>query len=489
MRQSLSMKLRQQLAITPELQQSLRLLQISSLELRQEIRQTLEKNPLLELATDIEDDPEGMDPQRAETADDDEQAPAPPDQIEVAEALEQESLPQELPVDTVWEDTWLDAAPRQTSQGPEFDSLAGQTQIHGLTDYLLWQLEISRIAEQEHSIARAIIYSINDDGWLTEPLAQIVEGLETPPVSAPRAAQVLAAVQCFDPAGVGARDLSECLRLQLQDLPTNQPCRQLALTLVNEHLPLLVEANSEQLAEATEASEAAVITALELIRALDPRPGRGIREVRDTYLVPDVVVRKHQGHWRVELNADAWPSLGINPIYLGMIKRGDTSDDNQYLKDRLSEARWFLRGLKGRGDTLLRVASEIVARQRGFLERGAEAMAPMVLQDVSDVLGLHESTVSRVTSGKYMQTPHGMFELKYFFPPALVARDGHTVSSVAIRARIRTLVSEENPRHPLSDTNLVKVLADEGIRVARRTVAKYREALNIPSSSARRVRE
>ncbi len=484
MRQSLSMKLRQQLAITPELKQSLRLLQASSLELRGEIQQVLETNPLLELATDLEE-VESVESSGTETPQED---AASPEEAEVAELFEQESLPQDLPVDAVWEDTWLDAAPRPSGQRDDFDSLASQAQPDSLIDDLLWQLEVSRIANEDRAIARAIIYSINEDGWLTEPLERIVEGLEDEPILESRCLAVLTAVQTFDPAGVGARNLRECLCLQLREFRQEQPGRELAFTLVNDHLSLLAQPDIAPLAKATGVSEEEVSSAMALILALNPHPGRSVRTQRESYLVPDVVVRKQEGAWRVELNAEAWPSLGINPLYSRMIQRGDKGGDNQYLKDKLGEARWFLRGLRGRGETLLRVASEIVTRQRAFLERGPEAMLPLVLQDISNVLGLHESTVSRVTSGKYMQTPHGLFELKHFFPPALATQDGSEVSSVAIRARIRKLVGEEDPRRPLSDANLMQVLRKEGIRVARRTVAKYRESMAIPSSSARRVR-
>lgn len=484
MRQSLSMKLRQQLAFTPELKQSLRLLQLSSLELRGEIQQVLETNPLLELAADLEEI-ESTDLIAANTS---QEGAASPEEVEVAEVFEQESLPQDLPVDAVWEDTWLDAAPRQASQRDDFDSLASQAQPDSLIDNLLWQLDISRIADEDRAIARAIIYSINEDGWLTEPLDHIVEGLEDEPILESRSLAVLTAVQAFDPAGVGARSLRECLCLQLREFPQEQPGRVLAFTLVNDHLSLLAKPDIGKLGKAIGASEEEVSNALGLILALNPRPGRGVRTQRESYLVPDVVVRKQDGVWRVELNPDAWPSLGINTLYSRMIQRGDKGGDNQYLKDKLGEARWFLRGLRGRGETLLRVASEIVTRQRAFLEHGPEAMLPLVLQDISNVLGLHESTVSRVTSGKYMQTPHGLFELKHFFPSALATHDGSEVSSVAIRARIRKLVEEEDPRRPLSDSSLMEILHKEGIRVARRTVAKYRESMAIPSSSARRVR-
>lgn len=486
MRQSLSMTLRQQLAITPELKQSLRLLQISSLELRNEIQQALETNPLLELANDLDQMESGTSNEGSETSEPEE--PTFSDETELDEAIERESLPQDLPVDSAWEDTWLDAIPRQSASRDLPDSLSGHSEPVTLTDDLLWQLETSRIPLQYHVIARAIIYSINEDGWLTEPLEQVLEGVEEEPVSKQRAQGVLNALQAFDPTGVGARDLGECLGLQLREAQESHADRKLALDLVCNHLSKLARPNVAELARKTRSSEEEVSKALLLIQSLNPRPGRSLRSQGDTYVVPDVVVRKRDGRWRVELNPDAWPSVGINPTYSNLIRREDSSGDSQYLREKLSEAKWFLRGLRGRGETLLRVASEIVARQRAFLERGAQAMKPLVLQDVSDVLGIHESTVSRVTSNKYMQTPHGVFELKYFFPPALTARDGSDVSSVAIRARIRRLIDDENPHRPLSDSTIVSMLSEQGIRLARRTVAKYREAMAVPSSSARKIR-
>lgn len=480
------MTLRQQLAITPELKLSLRLLQVSSLELRAEIQQALETNPMLELSSDLDQMDAGEGRESAEISDSERDGGL--EEANVDEVFERESLPQELPVDSVWEDTWLDAVPRQAASRDMPDSLSGQAQPDTLTHDLLWQLETSRIPVSDHLIARAIIYSIDEDGWLTEPLERVLEGVAAEKVSSARAIEVLQAIQKFDPTGVGARNLEECLRIQLEELPQEHPSKALALRLVNQHLSKLARPEPCKLARETKSGETEIDRALALIQTLEPRPGRRLRGQRENYVVPDVVVRKHQGKWRVELNLDAWPTLGINPTYSSMIRRGDATGENQYLRERLGEAKWFLRGLKGRGETLLRVASEIVLRQRAFLERGAEAMKPLVLQDVSDVLGLHESTVSRVTANKFIQTPHGVFELKYFFPPALTAKDGSDVSSVAIRARIRKLVDEEDPHRPLSDSAIVKHLSGEGIRLARRTVAKYREAMAIPSSNLRKVR-
>ncbi|MCY4040416.1 MAG: RNA polymerase factor sigma-54 [Gammaproteobacteria bacterium] len=485
MRQTLTTKLRQQLAITPELKQSLHLLQISSLELRAEIQHAIETNPLLEheselLETDAHDP--GNDIAESSTE------PDTSDETELADTLVRETLPQELPVDTVWEDTWIDAAPRPASSAAQDVEFPPQATARSLTDDLLWQLQTSRIAEEDRGIAAAIIYSINEDGWLIEPLSEILPSIAGSPVEAARAEAVLKIVQSFEPSGVGARSLGECLSLQLAEVPEGAAGRILALDLVENHLALLAGPDISVISAATGASEHEAKRALGLILSMSPRPGQSLAYAEDTYQTPDVVVRKFEGSWRVELNREAWPSLGINPHYQRMIERGSKTDDNVYLKDKLIEARWFLRGLRGRSDTLLRVASEIVASQRRFLEQGPSALVPMVLQDVADALGMHESTISRVTANKYMQTPHGLFELKYFFPPAFVATDGSQVSSVAIRARIQTLVREENPMRPLSDAAIMKMLAAEGISVARRTIAKYREALKIPSSSARKVR-
>ncbi len=483
MRQALSLKLRQQLAITPELKQSLHLLQISSLELRAEIQNAIESNPLLEHESEL------LETSASESASDESTTDTSAnDETELGDALINETLPQELPVDTVWEDTWIDAAPRLASGAADDSDFPPQAAARSLTDDLLWQLQTSRIGEEDRAIATAIIYSINEDGWLGEPLSDILPSVEGSPAHRARVEAVLKVVQSFEPSGVGARNLGECLRLQLCDMPEQTCGRALALDLVANHLALLADPDIGTVCTATGASEHETHDALRLILSLNPRPGQSLAYTEDTYHTPDVMVRKHEGSWRVELNREAWPSLGINPHYQRLIERGHKTDDNMYLKEKLGEARWFLRGLRGRSETLLRVASEIVSCQRRFLESGPSALVPMVLQDVADALGMHESTISRVTANKYMQTPHGLFELKYFFPPALTAKDGSLVSSVAIRTRIQTLVREEDPRRPLSDAAIMKALSSEGMSVARRTIAKYREALKIPSSSARKVR-
>ncbi len=485
MRQTLTLKLHQQLAITPELKQSLHLLQISSLELRAEIQQAIESNPLLEHESELlAANSAGSENEATESMTD---ATA-NDETELGDAINSETLPQELPVDTVWEDTWIDAAPRLGSTAREDVDFPPHAASRSLQDDLLWQLQTSRLPESDLAIATAIIYSINEDGWLGEPLSDILESVEDAPVDVARAEAVLKVVQSFEPSGVGARSLGECLCLQLSDVPEDTFGRALALDLVANHLPLLAGPDIAAVSAATGASEHEARSALGLILSLNPRPGQSLAYTEDNYHPPDVMVRKFEGRWQVELNRDAWPSLGIHPQYQRMIERGSKTEDNAYLKEKLGEARWFLRGLRGRSETLLRVASEIVASQRRFLEHGPSALMPMVLQDVADALGMHESTISRVTANKYMQTPHGLFELKYFFPPALVAPDGSQVSSVAIRTRIQTLVREEDPRRPLSDAVIMKTLSSEGITVARRTIAKYREALKIPSSSARKVR-
>ena len=488
MRQTLSMKLRQQLSITPELKQSLHLLQISSIELRAEIQQAIEHNPMLEFESEL-DDWKTLEPETDSASRDETQADAAAnDETDVGEALSSETLPHELPVDTVWEDTWVDASPRGAVDTREDTGSPMQAEPRSLHNDLLWQLQTSRIPERDRVIARAIIYSINEDGWLGEPLSEIVESIEDSPVDEARAEAVLKAIQAFEPSGIAARNLGECLCLQLSEISEQAPGRTLALELAKNNLALLAQPDIDEISNTTGADKDDARDALALILSLNPRPGQALAYIEDRHIMPDVVVRKSEGSWRVELNREAWPALGINPLYQQLVERGSKSKDNLYLKEKLGEARWFLRGLRGRGETLLRVASEIVASQRAFLEAGPSALVPMVLQDVADALGLHESTISRVTANKYMQTPHGMLELKYFFPPALVAQDGSQVSSVAVRTRIQSLVREEDPKRPLSDSAIMKILAGEGMSVARRTIAKYREALKIPSSSARKVR-
>ena len=297
---------------------------------------------------------------------------------------------------------------------------------------------------------------------------------------------VIKLVQSFDPPGVGARDLRECLLLQLEQLPPATERRTEAIELVRDHFELLASRDFAGLARRTQLTEGELIEVMTLVRSLNPRPGGSIDSGGIEYVEPDILVSKRRGRWTVELNRDSAPRVRINDGYAGMIRRGDTSADNQYLKDNLQDAKWFLKNLEYRNETLLKVASSIVERQVGFLERGEEAMQPLVLADIATAVERHESTVSRVTTRKYMETPRGIFELKYFFSSHVGTVNGGEVSSTAIRALIRKLTAQENPRKPLSDSKIAEVLRERDIKVARRTIAKYRESMSIPPSNERR---
>jgi RNA polymerase sigma-54 factor len=334
----------------------------------------------------------------------------------------------------------------------------------------------------------AIIDAIDDDGYLGEPLdaihanlAKDMDDLELDEVEA-----VLHLVQHFDPVGSGARNLAECLAIQLQQLPADTPWLTEAKVLVADYLDLLAARNFKQLTRHMKLSEPELHEVAALIQTLNPRPGSLISSRAPEYIVPDVSVYRYQGTWRVELNPDTAPRLRINPLYAGMVKRADNSADNTYMRNQLQEARWFIKSLQSRNETLLKVATAIVQHQRGFLEYGPEAMKPLVLRDIAEQLEMHESTISRVTTHKYMHTPRGIFEFKYFFSSHVGTADGGVCSATAIRAMIKTLIAGENPAKPLSDSKIASVLVTKGINVARRTVAKYREAMAIPPSNERK---
>jgi RNA polymerase sigma-54 factor len=475
---SLNLRLGQQLTMTPQLQQAIRLLQLSTLELQAEIQQTFENNPMLE---QIEGDPDQNDdgPQEAPEQELDRPEEGPAGQ----EAAD------ELPVDTSWDDIYEPSGPYS---GPSEDggrdlfenqSGAGET----LREHLVWQLRLTPMSETDQAIALAVIDAIDEDGYLTEPLDAIHDNL-TPEldIELDEVQAVLHRIQRFDPVGSGARDLAECLSIQLQQMPQDTPGLAAAKVIVDRHLELLANRNLKQLMRQTKLDEAQLNQAIALIQALNPRPGAQISETVSEYIVPDVTVYKAQGSWRVELNPETTPKLRINPLYAGLVKRADHSQDNTYMRNQLQEARWFIKSLQSRNETLLKVATSIVGHQRGFLEYGEEAMKPLVLRDVAEQLEMHESTISRVTTHKYMHTPRGIYEFKYFFSSHVGTADGGVCSATAIRAMIKHLIAEENRLKPLSDSKIASLLEAKGINVARRTVAKYREAMNIAPSNERK---
>ena len=493
MKQSLQLKLGQQLTMTPQLQQAIKLLQLSTLDLQQEIQLVLDSNPMLEVT---EEDVEITiaDPEVAESAPDgpmeslelsaDASADASADTVENDWA---DSIPEELPVDTQWEDLVPSSAPPPSKAESDYDFDARNSSTDSLRDELLWQLEMTRLSDTDRAIALTIIDATGDNGRLETSVEEIHEQLaEELDIELDEVVAVLHRLQRFDPTGVCARDLRECLLIQLQQLPTDTPWLEQARVLVNRHIGQLGSGDYAQILRRTRLKEQELIEVLALVQTLDPYPGESIGEDSTEYIVPDVFVSKRNGRWVVELNPDIAPRLRINDEYAGLIKRADTSSDNTFLRDNLQEARWFLKSLHSRNETLMKVASKIVERQRNFLEYGEEAMKPLVLHDIAEEVEMHESTISRVTTRKYMHTPRGIFELKYFFSSHVATTSGGECSSTAIRALIRKLVTAENPRKPLSDNKIAQLLEEQGIQVARRTVAKYRDTLFIPPSNERK---
>jgi len=501
MKQSLQLKIGQHLTMTPQLQQAIRLLQLSTLDLQQEIQEALDNNPLLESSEDDQDIPsadsgneaaEQKEPQsdgamETVTA----AAPEESDESALADDKWQEDIPDELGIDSSWEDTFqatTSGASSDVMEMPQDNDSAEET----LQDHLLWQLNLTPMSELDQMIASAIIDGIGPDGYLGVTLEEILEHFQQSDpelfheVELDEVEAVLRRIQQFDPAGIAARDLSECLRLQLVQLPASTPFRKDALQLVDQHLALLGSRDYRTLMRKTRMKETQLQAVISLIQSLNPKPGAVIASGKAEYVIPDVIVEKVKGFWTVSLNPDISPKLRINNSYADLIRRADNSADNTYLKNHLQEARWFIKSLLSRNETLLKVAREIVARQSDFLDHGEEAMKPMVLHDIAEAVDMHESTISRVTTQKFMHTPRGIFELKYFFSSHVSTSDGGAASSTAIRAVIKKLVAAENPAKPLSDNKIAQLLDEQGIKVARRTIAKYREAMAIPPSNERK---
>jgi RNA polymerase sigma-54 factor len=479
MKASLQLKLGQSLTMTPQLQQAIRLLQLSSVELQLEIQQALDSNMMLEL----EEGDETEDENQA-TADDSKTS-----SVEVSADHDVEHMPDELPVDSQWDDIYDGGLSYSTVSGDGESTFYENQDIEekSLHNHLLWQLNLTQTSDKDRAIAVAIIDALDDDGYLTCSLDEIAESVggeidtETDEIEA-----VLHLIQSLDPAGVGARDLGECLLLQLEQLDEDTTYLDKAKELVGKHLQVMGARDFNQLMRKLKVNQDDLQQIFTLIQSLSPRPGSSIQNTKTEYIVPDVYVRKEKGVWKVELNTDVIPQLRINSTYASMIRRADNSADNTSLKSHLQEARWFIKSLQSRSETLLRVASTIVEKQRAFLEHGEEAMKPMVLHDIAELLGLHESTISRVTTRKYMHTPRGIYELKYFFSSQVSTDEGGSASSTAIRALIKKLINEEPHKKPLSDSKIADILSSQGIRVARRTVAKYREAMAIPPSNERK---
>ena len=458
---SLQLRLSQQLTMTPQLQQAIRLLQLPVMELQTQILDALEQNIMLEAEETVAD----------ETA----------EATETEEPRENETGVQE---DSNWDDvqrTGPADTPRAADPNLTFEQADRSEET--LADHLLWQLELENLDGRSTAIGQAIIDSINEDGYVNEDLEEIRTTL-APDVLATtdEIEKVLEIIQRFDPVGVAARSVSECVLLQLAQLDLDTPGLSLAKQIAKEHLELVAEHQYPQLRRLLQSSEEEVNEALLLVRSCHPRPGAAIYATAAEYIVPDVFVRKIDGDWVVELNGSLAPRLKVNSVYAGSLGRGGEYDA---LKVQLQEARWLIRSLEIRNETLLKVAHTIVQRQTEFLEHGEEHMRPMVLRDIAEAIEMHESTVSRVTTNKYMHTPRGVFEFRYFFS-SHVSGDEDEQSSIAVRAKIRKLISGENPAKPMSDNQIARLLSDDGVQVARRTIAKYREAMNIASSSERK---
>jgi RNA polymerase sigma-54 factor len=494
MKQSLQLRIGQSLTMTPQLQQAIKLLQLSSLELQTEIQATLDANPLLE-----QDDEFGeitnidLDKTREDGANGDDTTDFRIPDNKVSENRAEQVLPDELEIDARWDQIYdnLPTSPNQsTDSGVDnrdmFENQAGAEDM--LKTHLTWQLDCSHLSSTDHDIGLTIIDSIDDNGYLTENIEDIHQGLlrlhDTLEIDEVEA--VLHLVQRFDPVGVAASSPSDCMAIQLGQYDPETPHLAKARVLVEKYLEQLASNDVALLKRRLQASDTELAEIIKLIQSTNPHPGHSISQNHAEYVVPDVFVSKHSGRWRVSVNPDHAPRLRVNDQYASLIKRSDSSEQNTYLKDHLQEARWFIKSLQSRNETMLRVATAIVERQHAFLDYGEEAMQPMVLRDIAELLEMHESTISRVTTHKYMHTPRGIFEFKYFFSSHVGTADGGECSATAIRAIIKKFVGAEKPENPLSDNKIAILLGDQGINVARRTVAKYREALNIPPSNERK---
>ena len=457
---TLQLKLGQSLTMTPQLQQAIRLLQLPVLDLSAQIQDALEENIMLEME-DLPDVPQTSAETTAEV-----------------ETIQAEDTWQQQSADRIQDGGW-------NGEGRPINDFADESG-NTLREHLLWQLEMEHFTPRQAVIGEAIVDSINDVGYLEGELEEILGGLDSASgFTLDEVRESLTLVQRLDPVGIGARSISECIILQLRQLDTTTPGLELAVELAQNHLDLIASQSFGEMRRDLRTTDEDLHDALALIKSCNPKPGLAVSPAAAEYVIPDVFVRKIDDHWQVEISATGIPRLSVNQQYARLL-RG--SGDHAVLRSQLQEARWLIRSLEIRNETLMKVATCIVTRQTAFLEHGDEAMKPMVLRDVAEEIGMHESTISRVTTNKYMHTPRGVFEFKYFFSSHLSSADGEDQSSTSVRAQIRKLIGAENPGKPLSDSKIANVLAEDGITVARRTVAKYREAMNIPSSSERRQR-
>ncbi|MCC5864757.1 MAG: RNA polymerase factor sigma-54 [Wenzhouxiangella sp.] len=458
----LQLKLGQKLKLAPQLRQAIALLQLNRLELKEHIREILDTNPLLERSEDS-----GREDSERDQLDDG--GP----EIEIGDDYGFDDLPDGYSM---------------ASDAPRYDEFVSDRAEVSLQQHLLWQANLAGFSETDSAIARAIIYALDEDGYLQDDLDTLRASLAPEYlVSRDEVAAVLERVQHFEPVGVACRDLRECLLVQLEARSASTAGLGLATYIVRHHLDTLAKQDPRLLVRATGFSEADVAEAIALIRTLNPHPCSRFGRDDENYIVPDVYVHPHEKGWRVSLNPDSDPGLRLNKMYTDLVRKS-RGEDKKYLKDRLQEARWLISGLEMRNQTLLAVTEAIVQRQHGFLDQGEVAMKPLLQREVAETVGVHESTVSRATTQKYVHTPRGTFELKHFFSVGVSGPGGEDVAATAVKAYLRRMIQDEPPGKPLSDQALVEALAARGIRLARRTVAKYREQLGVPGSAERRRR-
>ncbi|NRB72083.1 MAG: RNA polymerase factor sigma-54 [Xanthomonadales bacterium] len=476
MDQSLQLRLSQKLALAPQLQQAIRLLQLNRIELREYLQEAIESNPLLEQA-ELDGD---TAPEREEAGTD--------EWDEHALGDSQESEPQDFDSQDAYEDwdeglgsSWEEAGYQTLPERQLEDASSG-----GLREHLLFQISLASFNDTDAAIATAVVYALDEEGYLADSLAEIAASLLPEyQVSEAQIEAVLSRLQRMEPVGVASRSPAECIRVQLSVLPGNTAGLELARRIARSYLDFVVAGEQERLQRELGAKPEELALALDLIRGLEPRPGARYDNRADEYLVPDIYVRQQEGKWVTALSPDNDPQLRLNRYYMQLLRQSSAAD-KKYLDGRLQEARWLLSSLELRNRTLLTVSQRIVDVQRGFMEHGEIAMQPLILKDIAETAGVHESTVSRATTRKYMLTPRGLFELKYFFSSHVGTSDGGTVSATSVKARLNTLIAAEPPGKPLSDLELSRLLQETGIKAARRTVAKYREALGIGSSAERR---
>lgn len=463
MKPSLQLSIGQHLTLTPQLQQAIRLLQLSTVDLRQEIQLAVESNPMLEAIPN--ENKEEVIPDHSKQQHNDELN------------------------DFQWSELYQSSGKRNYFEDNDynFDNLHCTTT--NLQDHLSWQLALSPMSDIDRAIATAIIDAINSDGFLSMAITDLHASLTSQeyPLDIGEIEAVRHRLQLFDPVGCASISLAETLLVQLDQLPIDTKYLALSKKIITEDLELLGQHNYKQLMKNHQITEKTVEEVLQIIQKLNPKPGNLIHEDVTEYIIPDLTVKKINGRWKVQLNHSVLPQLSINNQYASLIQRADNSADNQFLKNNLQEARWFLKSIQSRQETLLKVATCIMEYQQGFLELGAEAMKPLILNDVAFALDMHESTISRVTTQKFIHTPRGVFELKYFFSSHVNTNAGEECSSTAIRAVIKKLIATENRKKPLSDSKITLLLEEQGIQVARRTVAKYREAMGIAPSNERKI--